>query len=337
MFKNYFKTAWKALWSNKFYSALNISGLAVGLAAGIMLLLWVQNELSYDKFNKDYRQIYELSSHFNSNGEEATWTGVPGPLAVYAKKIPDVQSIVRTQREFDQVLSNKEKTKIFDGNIVAAIDSGFFSMFSFHLLEGNKATLFPNINSVVITQSIARKLFDNENAIGKIVGFNKEYFTVTGVLQDFPDNSSIKYDAIFPMGFFAKEFTERGGNGDWKTIDEDLGDFSFTTYVKLNANTDPVKIGQKFSSAYKKARNGDSDASFQLQNLADTHLVSADGNNSALQNGSDFYSCNSFIAGNSEYQLCKSFNRPFFDPCKGSKYSQNDRCKKVAIIFSVYN
>jgi putative ABC transport system permease protein len=96
MFKNYFKTAWRTLWKNKFYSAINISGLAVGLAAGIMLLMWVENELSYDKFNKDYQHIYRLSSTLKSNGENMTWTGVPGPLAVFAKSIPQVQSIVRT-------------------------------------------------------------------------------------------------------------------------------------------------------------------------------------------------------------------------------------------------
>jgi ABC-type antimicrobial peptide transport system permease subunit len=85
------------------------------------------------------------------------------------------------------------------------------------------------------------------------------------------------------MAVLAAEFTANGGNGDWKTIDEDLGDFSFTTYVKLERNADPVKTGQEFSVAYKKARNGDSDASFLLQNLASIHLVSADGNNAALR------------------------------------------------------
>ena len=229
MLKNYFKTAWRSLWKNKFYSAINISGLAVGLATGIMLLLWVQNESSYDKFNKAYKNIYKLSSHFNSNGEERTWLGVPGPLAVFAKSIPEVQSIVRTQNEFDQNLSDKNKTKIFDGNKIAMVDPGFFSMFSFNLLEGNKAIVFPNINSVVITQSTSKKLFGDDDAMGKIVGFNKEYFTVTGVLQDFPENSSLLYDAVFPMAYYAKQFNESGGNGDWKTIDQDLGDFNFTT------------------------------------------------------------------------------------------------------------
>src|SRR5258708_7197682 len=283
MLKNYFKIAWRSLWKNKFYTIINISGLAVGLATGIMLLLWVQDELSFDKFNKDYKHIYRLSSHFKSNGEILTWTGVPGPLAVFAKSIPGVQSVVRTQNEFDQVLSDKNKTKIFDGNNVAVVDSGFFSMFSFPLINGNSATVFPNINSVVLTKSTAQKLFGNQDAMGKTVVFQKDFFTVTGVMKDFPENSSIHYDAIFPMALFAKQFTASGGNGDWKTIDEDLGDFTFTTYIKLQPNANPVNAGEKFSAAYKKARNGDSDASFQLQNIADTHLISADGNNASLR------------------------------------------------------
>jgi putative ABC transport system permease protein len=285
MFKNYFKTAWRSLWKNKFYSIINISGLAVGLAAGIMLLLWVQNELSFDKFNKDYKNIYNLSSHFNQNGEERVWTGVPGPLAVYAKSIPAVKSIVRIQSEFDQNISNKDRTKIFDGNEIAYVDSGFFSMFDYKLLEGNKATALTNNNSVVITQSTAQKLFGDgyRDTIGKTIGFKKEYFTVTGVLQNFPENSSLKFDAIFPMGFYGKQFTSSGGNGDWKTIDEDVGDYAFNTFVQLQPGADVIKTGKLFSAAYKKARNGDSNADYQLQNLATIHLVTAEGNNSSLR------------------------------------------------------
>ena len=283
MIKNYFKTAWRSLWKNKFYTAINISGLAVGLATGIMLLLWVENELSYDKFHKDYQHIYRLSTNFKSNGESQTWTGVPGPLAVYGKSIPEVESVVRTSNDFDQVLSNKERTRIFDGNVVGYVDSGFFNMFHFSFLKGNNATAFPNVNSVVLTKSTAEKLFGNADAMGKTVGFFKKSFTVTGVLDDFPKNSSIQYDAIFPMGLLAKSFTENGGNGDWKTIDEDLGNFSFTTYIKLQPNTSSSNVGQAFSAAYKKARGGESDATFQLQNLSDIHLIAADGNDSAFR------------------------------------------------------
>src|SRR5215218_3176567 len=135
MFKNYFKIAWRSLWKNKFYTAINISGLAVGLATGIMLLLWVQNELSYDKFHKDYQQIFQFSTHIKSNGENVTWTGVPGPLAVLAKSITSVQSVVRTASEFDQNLYDKNKDKIFDGNTVAFMDSRFFSLFNFRFIK----------------------------------------------------------------------------------------------------------------------------------------------------------------------------------------------------------
>ncbi len=103
------------------------------------------------------------------------------------------------------------------------------------------------------------------------------------MLKDFPENSSIHYDAIFPMGFYAQQFTVNGGNGDWKTIDEDMGNYSFNTFVKLQPNANAEKTGNAFTAAYKKARNGESESSFQLQNLADIHLVSADGNNTALR------------------------------------------------------
>ncbi len=159
MIKSYFKTAWRSLWKNKFYTIINISGLSVGLATGIMLLLWVQNELSYDKFNKDYKQIFQLSSHFKSGGEDQTWSGVPGPLAVFAKSIPGVESVARIQSEFDQILSDKQRNKMINGNVIAFAESSFFSMFSFQLLKGNKATAFSDNNSVVLTQSTAQKLF----------------------------------------------------------------------------------------------------------------------------------------------------------------------------------
>ena len=284
MLKNHIKIAWRSLWKNKFYTIINISGLAVGLATGIMLLLWVQNELSYDRFHKDHHRIYQFSTHFNSNGEDLTWRETPGPLAVFAKSIPLVKHVVRVKSDFDQIISDKGKNKIFAQNIIAYVDRGFFSVFSFNLIQGNKVSIFPNNNSVVITQSTAQKLFGNEDAMGKTILFQKNLFIVTGILQNFPENSSIRYDALFPMGFYAQWFTANGGNGDWKTIDEDMGNEVFTTYVKLNTNANPVQTEKAFTTAYKKARDGDeSETSFKLQNLADIHLISADGNDAALR------------------------------------------------------
>ncbi len=283
MFKNYFKTAWRNLKVNKFYSIINICGLAVGLATGIMLLLWVQDELSYDKFNKDYQQIYEISAHFHSNGKEVTWTNVPGPLSVFAKSMPKVISLVRILDSWGQVLTNDNRSKVLDGFHTAYVDSTFLSIFDFKLLKGNSTDLFPNINAVVLTQSTAKKFFGDEDPMGKTIMFNKKDFTITGILQDFPENSSLQYDALFPMGYYAQQFTAEGGNNSWKTIDADLGNYSFNTYVKLLPGADPNKIGSQFSSMYKTARNGDSETKFKLQNLADIHLTTAAGNDAALR------------------------------------------------------
>lgn len=121
MIKNYFKTAWRSLLKNKFYTAINISGLAMGLATGIMLLLWVQSEKSYDKFNKDYQNIYELCTHFRSNGKEMAETDVPGPLAVFAKSMPQVKSLVRIYDEGVQILVNGNRNKVLDGFHIAYV------------------------------------------------------------------------------------------------------------------------------------------------------------------------------------------------------------------------
>ena len=286
MIKNYFKTAWRNLVHNKFYSLIHISGLAIGLATAIMLLLWVQGEKSYDRFHHDYRDIYAFSAHFDINGEEQVWPSVPGPLAVYAKSIPEVQSFVRTSYEEGQVMSDVNHQKVLGGNKAVWVDSNFFSFFDFVLKEGNKDNLFPNMNSVVITQSMARKFFDAENGIvGKTLLYYNLNFTVTGVLEDFPENSSLRFDAIFPMSLYAKDFTDNGGNGDWKTIDEDLGNFSFTTYTRLRHNADPAKVAGEFTQAYINARKNKDDqkVSYQLQNLADIHLIGPDGNKAAYR------------------------------------------------------
>ena len=283
MLKNYIKIAWRSLWKSKFYTIINVSGLAVGLATGIMLLLWVQNEWSYDKFNKDYENIYTINKMFKSNGKDVPFGAVPAPLAVFSKSMPDVEKIVRIRESSDQIIANINRTKILDHNEVAYADSSFFSIFTLPLVEGNEKNLFPNINSVVLTQTLAKKIFGNVACVGKTIQYFGDLFTVTGVLKDFPLNSSIRYDAIFPMGYAAAQFTKNGGNGDWKTIDEDLGNFNYVSFLKLRPNINPKKTANTLTQQYKKARNGDSDVSFTLQNLADVHLIGSDGNKSTYR------------------------------------------------------
>lgn len=283
MFKNYFKTAWRNLWKNKFYSGINITGLAIGLAAGIMILLWVQDEWSYDRFHRKADSIYKINSLMG----EQVWEGSPGPLAVFCKQsIPEVLNVVRINN-VDEPLLFTYKDKKFTESKLAFVDSTFFSMFDFKLLEGNSAKPFPNVNSIILTSSVAKKYFAQKNAMGKILATDQGNFTVSGVMQDFPENTSIKYDMLLPMSLYAQLFEQGGGNGSnaaWNTIDTDLGDFYFKTYIQLQKDVSPENVAQKLSHIYltKKGENAQGNA-FSLQPLKTLHLTAADGSNSALQ------------------------------------------------------
>lgn len=285
MFKNYFKTAWRNLLKNKFYGTVNVAGLAIGLAVGIMILFWVQDEMSYDGFHKNAASIYKINSHVGSGADEQVWEGAPAPLAVFSKQsIPEVVNAVRIKPRWDQLLFTVGNKK-FPEYSAAFVDSGFFSVFDFKLLKGNSSKPFADNNSVILTASLAKKYFGDEDAFGKLLTANKENYVVTGIMEDFPENSSIRYNVLFPMSLYAKQFTASGGNGEWKTIDEDLGNYFYTIYVQLQKHSSAEDVSKKITNLYWQHRPGENPKNgfFRLQSLKTVHLIAADGNESALQ------------------------------------------------------
>lgn len=278
MIKNLLKTSWRSLWKHKLFTVINISGLACGLATAVLLMLWVQNEESYDRFHDGHERIYRITDHYTSNGIEMASEDVPAPLSVFARSIPDVESIVRVKEEPIKIIANVDRSKVMDRFRIAYVDTSFLKVFSFKLIRGNEQTLFDHINSVAITESTAKKFFGTDDVLGNILQFKANSFTITAVLSDFPDNSSIQFDAFFPMGFYGQLFTANGGNGSWTTIDSDLGNYEFQTYVKLHNGANPVIVGAAFTEQYEKALNSKSEDQFHLQSLTDVHLISADGN-----------------------------------------------------------
>jgi len=280
MFKNYFKTAWRNLGKNRFYTGINIAGLAVGLAVGIMILLWVQNELSYDSFHSNAKNIYKINSHLGSGKSEQVWDGAPAPLAIFAKQsVPGVMNAVRIMGRNPLLFSNG-KTKILETSS-AYVDPSFFSIFSFEMIKGNATKPFKDDHSIVIAESSAKKYFGTVDAVGKVLVNDKDNFTVTGVIKDFPQNSSIRYNMLFPLSLYAKNF---GGNGAWKTVDEDLGNYMYYIYLQLQSNTSPDVAAQKLSKIFADKKGGDvKNNFFTLQSFSSIHLVASDGNSGALQ------------------------------------------------------
>ncbi|HUB62626.1 MAG TPA: ABC transporter permease [Puia sp.] len=284
MFRNYFKTAWRHLLHSKFYSLINIAGLAVGLAVGIMILLWAEDELSFDRSYPQSNQLYQVCAHIGTGSSAQVWGTTPAPLAVYARhSMPGVIGVVRVEGRGSLSFSLGDKK--IAGNSSAFTDPSFFSVFGIPLLEGDKNRPFNGANSMVITTSTARKFFGDKDALGKTLSVDKEAFVVTGLIADLPENSSVHYDAIFPMDYAAKQFTARGGNGAWKTIDEDMGNYMYSIYLRLKDNASPATVAKGLTDSYWQHRPGDNPNGgyFALQSLPSLHLVAMDGNSSALQ------------------------------------------------------
>ena len=168
MFKNYLKTAWRNLLNNKFYSAINIAGLTIGLAIGILILVWVQDELSFDSFHKQAKNIYRLELFGGTGASRQIWTVGVAPIGPLVKQqLPDVKDQVRITGGYYSLY--KYKDKVFGDENGVFADPSFFSVFDFHIIEGNAAKPFADDNSIVITQKTAEKFFGDQDPIGKVI------------------------------------------------------------------------------------------------------------------------------------------------------------------------
>jgi putative ABC transport system permease protein len=226
MIKNYFKIALRNLLRNKGFSATNIIGLAIGMAAAVLILLWIQNELSYDEFHKNKDRIYEVWNRRPVEGKIECNNYVSEPTApALEKDVPEVERAVRLAWRNNWLLSVGDKKLIKSGNVV---DTGFLQMFSFPMLKGNPATALNDMHSIVLTETTAKGLFGNEDPIGKVIGIkNKDNFTVTGVLKDLPNNT--RFDFAFLVTWSYNKAYKTGTDLAWN-------DNSTATYVTLRPN-----------------------------------------------------------------------------------------------------
>lgn len=279
MFKNYIKTAWRNLVRNKFYSIINIAGLTMGLAIGILILLWVQDELSFDSFHKNASNIYRMELFGGTGASKQIWSVTVAPMGPLAKQeLPVVQNQVRLTNNWFFSLF-KYQDKVFNEEGVGFADPTLFTVFDFPLREGNTTKPFANDNSVVITRKTAKRYFGNEEALGKvIVADNKENFTVSGVIDDFPLNSSIHYDMIMPMSYHVKYMLT-----NFKTdLNHDFGNYSYETYLQLKPGTPLKQLSADLNKVHLKNRPEDTDADYLLLPATKMHLYNADGTDKGI-------------------------------------------------------
>jgi putative ABC transport system permease protein len=261
MIKNYLKIAGRNIIKNKLFSIINIMGLAIGLACSMLILLWVQDELSFDKFHTNHATIYRVLQHMPFT-EETTWAINQGPLAqALEDEVPEVEMAVRTSRIGFQLKYNDKEFN--EGGIIA--DSSFLEMFTFQLTNGDAKTALSEPMSVVLTESFASKIFGDEEPLGKmILVYDQFNMVVSGVVENPPLNSHLDFEFISTMAFAG----ELG-----YTIDK-WNNSSFVTYVLLDDNATLSIVNDKVKNILDNKPTLEEGAFLSLQPLDDIHLSS---------------------------------------------------------------
>lgn len=244
MFKNYFKTAFRNFRRNKVYSLINVLGLSIGLACGMLIILYVKDELSYDRFHEKASDIYRISmKEIQPDGSlkgQGGYTGYfPGPR--FKASIPEIRAFLRIQNYNRDIQIGQE----IKSQPIHLVDSNFFAVFSFPLLHGDPRTALLEPKSVVITEDIAIRQFGTTDAIGKQILFKESKtlvpYMVTGVARNTPENSSLKFKLLLPMQV-SKEDEAR--NMNWMN-------FFLNTFVVLQPGADIKKVEAKMKQVYE--------------------------------------------------------------------------------------
>jgi putative ABC transport system permease protein len=279
MFKNYFKTAWRNLTKNKTFSLINIAGLAIGMAACLLILQYVSFELSYDQFNKNADDLYRVVNDRYQYGKlvqhgTITYSGVGKAMQ---DDFPEVVDHARVEPFGKMIIINNDK-KIGDQEVLA-VDNSFLSMFSYPMITGDTKTGLKEPNDVILSESTARKIFDITNddfnpIIGKtiLMGAGSPPYKITAVSKDAPENSHLKFDILVSYS------TLLAGNQPYKQADYDFTDSDFWHYIQLRHETDYKKLQAQFDAFSQRHFQGNkvsgSDEKFYLQPLGKAHLYS---------------------------------------------------------------
>jgi len=264
----YVKIALRNILKNPGYAAINIIGLAIGMACSLLLLLWIAHELSYDRFHDNVNDIYRVVQEVHFSDHTTTWAVTQGQLGPYLKEdFPEVINYTRfSVKEF--LLTHEDKS--FDETVVLA-DGAMFDMFTLPLVTGDPATALFSPSSIVLSKAAVEKYFDGTDPVGKIIVADHQYeFTVTGVLQPIPGNS-IFHDAEFFIPFiYGRQLDGRKGHfpvDRWNSS-------AFHTMIQLAPGTSRQTLEDKISSYLKNKPTIEKDSRLRLQPFTRIHLFS---------------------------------------------------------------
>ena len=264
MLINYLKIAIRSMLRNKILACINIAGLAIGLTAGIFIYMWIQDELSYDRFHEHAGDIYRVVETQFYRGEPFLVAVAPGPLAAQLKSdYPEIVNAVRVRMGGREILRYGDN--VFIENRILFADSEFFEMYSFPFLKGVPDKALSDPNCIVLTESMAAKYFQDEEPLDKNLVVNDQLsFRVTGIIRDVPHNSQLQFDCVIPFETLRTAYNQGQNMDNW-------GSNSYHTYIRLQKGYPYRSLDEKIKNLLK-TYYPQSNTEFNLQPLTDVHL-----------------------------------------------------------------
>lgn len=242
MFRNYFKIALRNLRKNKVYAFINVTGLAMGMACALFILAYIKNEMSYDRFHKDRNHIYQVLTHMGIRNNSISPT-LLGPKL--KEEFPEVVEAARFHWIWGgAMLTYRDQS--FNEEKLRFADPPFLSLFNFPFIMGDPKKAFENPNSIVITQAIAEKYFGDEDPIGNVLTLNREYpLTVTGVIENIPANSTLRFDMLVPIEFNMQHLVNFHAYTSWDAI-------TVYTFIRCRDHASIDGLGEKINTLVGK-------------------------------------------------------------------------------------
>ncbi len=268
--KNYFKSALRAIFKDRSFSVINIIGLSIAFTVCILIFLWCKYELSYDKFNDNYDRIYRVNTEFHLSSEIERYASSPEPTGpTLVEEFPEITHTARFYRTSGLMVYGDKK--FMEGNLVFT-DPDALKMFDITAVKSDIETMLDDPYAIVLTRSMAEKYFGDEDPMGKVIRRNDSRdYTVSGVIEDFPENSSFNYDFLLSVNIFYE--LEVGFVGRW-------GNISGETYIMTIAGTDIDELNDKIWNVANEHSPDQKVCNLWLQPLSKIHLYDLDGGGS---------------------------------------------------------
>lgn len=263
MWINYFKIGLRNLLKNKRYSALNILGLAIGVACAMLILIYAQHELSFDKFHEKADQTYLVYTQFDQLNVPIS-SAPNAMIPTLLREFPEVETGTRIfNRGGYNPYTIKYKEHVFKENRLFHVDSTFFHVFSFQLISGDPEQCLVNPKSIVLTEEMSNKYFGDEDPLGKVLRIdNRSDYQVTGVMENIPSNSHIHFDFLVSYNSFTNPFF----------LNERWDNASYVSYIVLNKGVDVTQVEARIPGLVTRVSGKEEDWEFTLNPLLDVHL-----------------------------------------------------------------